>query len=58
VVNPFVVTEPMVGWKRAPVSAVTSDLVFLISILCLVFLKWYIMNTCSCLYADNDFCVE
>jgi hypothetical protein len=28
VVNPIGITEPMVGWKRAPLSAVASHLVF------------------------------
>jgi hypothetical protein len=28
VVNPFGVAEPTVGWKRAPLSAVASHLVF------------------------------
>jgi hypothetical protein len=37
VVNPFGVTEPTVGCKRAPLSAVASRLVDLISVLCLIF---------------------
>jgi hypothetical protein len=41
VVNLFGVTEPMVGWKRAPLSAVASRLVDLISVLYLVFRTEY-----------------
>jgi hypothetical protein len=41
VVNLFGVTEPMVRWKRAPLSAVASHLVDLISVLYLVFQTEY-----------------
>jgi hypothetical protein len=32
VVNPLRVTEPMVGWKRSPLSVVTSHYLVLISV--------------------------
>jgi hypothetical protein len=40
VVNPLRVTEPMVGWKWAPLSAVASCLLVLISVFMLCALKW------------------
>jgi hypothetical protein len=39
VVNPLGVTEPMVGWKQAPLSAVASHYLVLISIFLL-----YVLN--------------
>jgi hypothetical protein len=48
VVNPFGVTEPMVGWKRAPLSTVVSRLVFPISVYVLYF-ELNILDACSCL---------
>jgi hypothetical protein len=40
VVNLLGVTEPMVGWKRAPLSTVASRLLVLISVFMLCALKW------------------
>jgi hypothetical protein len=40
VVNPLGVTEPMVGLKKAPLSAVASRLLVLISVFILCALKW------------------
>jgi hypothetical protein len=54
VVNLFGVTEPTVGWKRAPLSAVASHLVFLISAYVLYF-ELNILDACSCLYAHKWF---
>jgi hypothetical protein len=54
VVNPFGVTEPMVGWKRAALSVVLSRLVFLIS----VYVLYFELNTLdarSFLYAHKWF---
>jgi hypothetical protein len=54
VVNPFGVTEPTVGWKRAPLSAVASHLVFLISVY-ILYLELNILDACSCLYTHKWF---
>jgi hypothetical protein len=54
VVSPFGVTEPTIGCKRAPLSAVTSHLVFLISSYVLYF-ELNILDACSCLYAHKWF---
>jgi hypothetical protein len=40
VVNLLGVTEPMVGWKQAPVSAVASLYLVLISVFILYALNW------------------
>jgi hypothetical protein len=47
-------TEPTVGWKRAPLSAVASHLVFLISVY-ILYLELNILDACSCLYAHKWF---
>jgi hypothetical protein len=51
VVNPSGFTEPMVGWKQAPLSAVTTRLVF--SDKC--YILYSELNACSCLYAHKGF---
>jgi hypothetical protein len=40
VVNPLGVTEPMVGWKHAPLLAVASCYLVLISVSILYALNW------------------
>ena len=59
-VNPLGIAEPMVGWKRAPLSAVTSHLVFsdkcLYLVSCIEYLgmyahglntyKWFLCKKC------------
>jgi hypothetical protein len=52
VVNPFGLTKPTVAWKQAPLSAVASRLVFLISVYVLYF-ELNILDACSCLYAHK-----
>jgi hypothetical protein len=48
VINPLGVTEPMVGWKQAPLLAVTSRLLVQISVFMLCALKWNneLMHVC------------
>jgi hypothetical protein len=61
VVNPLGVTEPMVGRKRAPLSAVTSRYLVLISIFPVLCIDLGIMYECLDLYICviiNDFYVE
>jgi hypothetical protein len=50
VVKPLGVTEPMVGWKRAPLSAVASRYLVLISVFILYALNWELMVACMYLY--------
>ena len=54
VVDPLGVTKPTVGWKRTPLSAVMSHLVFLISVY-ILYLELNILDACSCLYAHKWF---
>jgi hypothetical protein len=53
VVNPLGVTEPMVGWKRAPLPAVTSRYLVLISVFILYELNWELMVACMYLHMIN-----
>jgi hypothetical protein len=46
VVNPLGVTEPMVGWKRAPLPVVASRYLVLISVSILYALNWELMVAC------------
>jgi hypothetical protein len=57
VVNPFGVTEPTIGWKRAPLSEVATHLVFLISvyILYLELNTWTHAHVCTLI---NGLCIE
>jgi hypothetical protein len=53
VVNPLGVTEPMVGWKRAPFPAVTSRCLVLISVSILYPLKWELIDACMYILICN-----
>jgi hypothetical protein len=50
VVNPLGVTEPMVGWKWAPLPAVASRYLVLISVFILYALNWELMVACMYLH--------
>jgi hypothetical protein len=44
VVNPLGVTEPMVGWKQAPLLAFASHYLVLISVFILYVFNWELMG--------------
>jgi hypothetical protein len=49
VAKPLGVIEPMVGWKQAPLSSISSRLMVLISVFMPCDFELDIMNACVCL---------
>jgi hypothetical protein len=54
-VNPLIVTEPMVGWKRKPLLVVTSSYLVLISVFIPYVLNWELMVACMYLHIYKCF---